>query len=245
LYAYTRNNPLKYVDPDGMEVKVTCTGSSDEKKQQQCIEQTTTDLNNRKGAQFKVEIKGGKLAVVGTVDASKLTKSEAALYKAITDTKNVSELMVKIPGIGSENIMFGQYNGVGSNTVDRADLNQLNKVNTSLSGEVIAHEIIEGYVGVAEGLTTYKTAHIRADEFFGNVAVSNLKLLPEGAETATGGSAIYNFQRVGVSVKVEKTFITPQPAASISNLGTEPGHLKVTTVEPPKTTTPQTKEKKP
>jgi len=108
LYAYTRNNPLKYVDPDGMEVKVTCTGSSGEKKQQQCIEQTTTDLNNRKGAQFKVEIKGGKLAVVGTVDASKLTKSEAALYKAITDTKNVSELMVKIPGIGSENIMFGQ-----------------------------------------------------------------------------------------------------------------------------------------
>ncbi len=80
-----------------------------------CVEQTTTDLNNRKGAQFKTEIKDGKLAVVGKVDVSKLSKSEAALYKAITDTKNVSTLTIQMPGIGSENIMFDQYTGPGAN----------------------------------------------------------------------------------------------------------------------------------
>ncbi|HYR77922.1 MAG TPA: DUF2341 domain-containing protein [Pyrinomonadaceae bacterium] len=214
LYAYTRNNPLKFVDDDGMEVKVDC-GASDGKNFKQCVEQTTTDLNNRKGSQFTTEIKDGKLGVVGNVDVSKLSKSEAELYKAITDTKNISTLTIQMPGIGSENIMFDQYTGRGANTVDRADMNQLNKADKSLSGEAIAHAAIEGYVGVAEGLGTYEAAHKRANEFFGDVRVGSIETLPPGAATATSGRTIYDFQRVGIKATVEKIFITPQPAESV------------------------------
>ena len=198
LYSYTRNNPLKYVDEDGLEVKVDC-GASDGKIFKQCVEQTTTDLNNRKDAQFNVEIKDGKLAVIGSVDASKLSKSEGELYKAITDPKNVSELKIEMPGMNSAGIMFDQYIRPGVNVVDRADLNQLNRVDKRLSGEAIAHAAIEGYVGVAEGLATYDDAHARANEFFGNVTSTAAVGQPPGAAMSTSALKTYNFQRVGVS----------------------------------------------
>jgi len=216
LYSYTRNNPLKYVDDDGMEVRVDC-GASDGKNFKQCVEQTTTDLNNRKGSQFKTEIKDGKLGVVGNVDVSTLSKSEAALYNAITDTNNIATLTMQMPGVASGDIMFDQHNGRGSNTVDRADLNQLNKLDKSLGGEVIAHAAMEAYVGVAEGLGTYREAHARANEFFGDVKVGGLEGLPAGAAMATSGRAVYDFRRVGTKATVEKTFFTPQPAQSLPN----------------------------
>ena len=200
LYSYTRNNPLKYVDDDGMEVKVDC-GASDSKNFKSCVEQTTTDLNNRKDAQFKVEIKDGKLGVVGKADVSKLSKSEAQLYKAITDPKNVATLTVQMPGIASQDIMFDQYTGQGSNTIDRADLNQLNKVDKTLGGEAIAHA----------------AAHARANEFFGDVRVGSIEALPQGAAMVTSGRTVYDFRRVGIQATVEKTFITPQPAQSLPN----------------------------
>jgi len=63
---------------------------------------------------------------------------------------------------------------------------------------------------------TYDAAHGFANKFFGDVRVSGLNTLPPGAATATSGQATYNFQRVGVSVNVQKIFIVPQPAASVN-----------------------------
>jgi hypothetical protein len=112
--------------------------------------------------------------------------------------------------------MFGQYVSPGFNKVDRADLNQLRKAGSEVAGEVIAHEALEAYVGVAEKLRDYEAAHKKANEFFGNVEVRGPDPLPVGAATATTGQAIYNFRRIGVEAKVEKIFITPQPAADVN-----------------------------
>lgn len=207
LYAYTRNNPLRFVDPDGLEIKVTC------QREQGCTE-TVADLNKRKGAQFQTELKDGKLVVVGKVDAGKLSKSERALYNAITDTKNVAELEVRT---GSDSIMFDQYASPGLNILDRADLNQLRKADSALAGEAIAHAALEAYVGVAEGLSTYAKAHDRANQFFGDVRVGTIQGLPAGAGMSTSGRTDYNFRRIGTTATVEKVFITPQPAESLPN----------------------------
>ena len=137
-----------------------------------------------------------------------------------------------MPGIASQNIMFDQYAGQGTNIIDRADLNQLNKVDKTLSGEAIAHAALEAYVGVAEGLSTYKAAHDRANEFFGDVKVGAIKGLPAGAAMATSGQTVYDFRRVGSKVNVEKTFITPQPAQSLPNNWERiQGNLKITPVQ--------------
>ncbi len=220
LYAHTRNNPLKYVDPDGLDIRVTC---ADRK----LCDETVANLNNRKGAQFKTELKDGKLAIVGKVDASKLSKSERALYNAITDTKNTAELRVVAP---TPNITFGQSALIaglvagaagrpeaGLNVIDSGDVRQLNKVDPSLSGEVIAHEAVEAYVSVAEGLNTVQKAHARANEFYGDVKISEIQAVPSGANPVFGAQATYNFNRLGIKVKVEKLFITPIPSQDLQS----------------------------
>lgn len=224
LYAHTRNNPLKYVDPDGLDIKLTCANT-------QLCDETITNINNRKDSQFKVEVKDGKLAVVGKVDPAKLSKSERQLYNAITDTKNTAEIEVRT---GSDSIMFGQYAKPGPNIIDGSDMRQLNKADPRLSGEAIVHEALEAYAGVAEGKSTFDAAHKRANEFFGNVVVSGIEAVPKGSNPVFTGQAIYNFQRVGVQATVQKPFITPQPAESLPNNWERiRGHVRVI---PPKPT---------
>lgn len=168
LDAYTRNNPLKYTDFDGLEIDVKC------KTDQQCT-QPIDDLNKRKGVQFQTKLVDGKLQVVGKVDPSQLSKSELALYNAIIDTKNVATLNV-VPF--SSDVMFG-YSGLndvgrdgkpnptaGVNTLDRAVLNQLDKTDPALAGEVVAHEAMEAaYVGVAQGFTSLHGAGLVTSGF--------------------------------------------------------------------------------
>lgn len=209
LYSYVRNNPLNLTDPTGMLVDVDCSRVSSD-----ACKQTVTDLNNRKDAQFQVtrDADTGQLNVVGNVDASKLSSSEAELYKAISDPNHTATLDVRP---GSPDILGDQYAGKGLNILDRADLTQFGKANSVLPGEIIAHAAVEAYAGLAEGKDTYADAHAFANKFFGNIAVGDPLGLPRGARTSTSGVATYNFQRVGVSVNVQKIFIVPQPAASI------------------------------
>jgi hypothetical protein len=195
----------------------------------QCA-QTVTDLNNRKDAAFQVTRgDNGVLQVVdqGNVDVSKLSKSEAELFKAVTDTTNHATLDLRS---FSDAIMFDQYAGKGLNILDRADLTQLSKGGATLPGEAIAHAAVEAYAGVGEGKGTYAATHGFANQFFGDVAVRNLVTLPPGSATAAGGRATYNFQRLGISVNVQKIFITPQPAATVpTNWERIRGNLVVST----------------
>src|SRR5262249_14236512 len=156
--------------------------------------------------------KTGQLNVVGNVDASKLSSSEAELYKAISDPNHTATLDVRP---GSPDILGDQYAGKGLNILDRADLTQFGKANSALPGEIIAHAAVEAYAGLAEGKDTYQAAHEFANQFFGRISYTDPVALPQGAATATSGVSRYTFGRVSVSVNVQKVFIVPQPAASV------------------------------
>jgi hypothetical protein len=209
LYSYARNNPLVYTDPTGMLVVIDCRKVSAE-----ACTQTVTDLNNRKDAQFQVtrDEKTGQLSVAGTVDPSKLSESERALYDAITDKDHTATLELRP---FSDFILGDQYAKPGFNILDRIDLTQFGKANAVLPGEIIAHAAVEAYAGLAYGKDTYQSAHNFANQFFGNLRITDLTALPPGATTATSGHAIYQFRRVGVDVIVLKFFTTPQPAVSV------------------------------
>jgi RHS repeat-associated protein len=112
IYAYTRNDPLRFTDPTGLDIKLNC----DDKNR--CGE-AVQDINNRKAGQFKVELKNGKLQVVGKVDASKLNNAEKAFFNAITDTKNTATINVVANTGQSE---FGTHDSKGVNTVDLENL---------------------------------------------------------------------------------------------------------------------------
>ncbi len=118
LYHYAHNNPLSYTDETGLNVNLDCSKVSSA----QC-NQTVTDLNNRKDAQFQVTRNEdtGLLQVKDQdkVDTSKLSKSEAELFKAVTDTDNHATLQLTP---FSPSIMGDQYVKPGFNVLDRADL---------------------------------------------------------------------------------------------------------------------------
>jgi RHS repeat-associated protein len=211
LYAYTRNNPLKYVDDDGLELAMKC------KIDAEC-KQTVDDLNSRKGSQFKIKLEDGKLRVEGEVDKKNLSKSELGLYNAITNTERTAALEVVS---SSDTVHFG-YSAQsalrpvsGLNIIDRSDLNELNKVGAALSGEVVAHEAMEAWAS-ALGSPNYLFSHITADQFFGQVETGGYETFPDGSPTAISARAVYNFKRIGMKATVEKTFVTPIPAAQVS-----------------------------
>ncbi len=97
LYQYGRNNPQKFTDVTGLDVKLDCTLAGKD----QC-NQVVTDLNNRKDSQFQVtrNEKTGLLEIKDKdkVDPRKLSEGESALFKAITDPDHHAEIGV---GCGS------------------------------------------------------------------------------------------------------------------------------------------------
>jgi YD repeat-containing protein len=82
LYAYARNNPLRYTDPTGLDIRYSCDTEDN------CSEALSM-LNGRDNAQFKVEFdKSGKLKLVKGSKAKHLNKNESELLNAIEDSFN-------------------------------------------------------------------------------------------------------------------------------------------------------------
>lgn len=142
IYSYTRNNPLRFTDPNGLDIKVNC------EETKQCT-QAVDNFNNRNKAQFKVELKDGKLKVVGRVDEKNLTPAEKALYKAIKDPNSTGTINA-VGNTGQSE--FGVHDSRGVNTVDLENLSKLdadsNKGGIN-SGDVIAHEIMDAYLSLS------------------------------------------------------------------------------------------------
>ena len=157
LFAYGRNNPVRFTDPDGLDVRV----DGDE------WEWALGQLGN--GLSFKVTQlkKGGLVQIVdsnGKVldnkkDAAALAKikeglndEESALFEAITDTKNHATLnAVK----NDDNVDIGSIIKPGQNGVDRPEAEMLAKSDGQggfTTQSIVRHELLEAY-GIASGLS--------------------------------------------------------------------------------------------
>jgi len=223
LYAYGRNNPLKFTDSTGLDVNLDCSKVTSD----QC-KQTVTDLNNRKDKQFDVTRNEKTGLLEATVkDPSKLSSGERALYDAINDTGHHATLSL----VGdSDTVQFGRFEGNGKNTLDRSDLDAANRANGQISGEVIAHEALEAYGSSFANGTDYGLWHGYANQFFGNVVNG-----PENYTLRSGGqqpfyTQTWNFQRMGANVEV-KTVVTPVPAQSLPQAYTPGKIIDVRTIK--------------
>jgi RHS repeat-associated protein len=221
LYSYTRNNPLLFTDPSGMDVQVTCKVDKDHQKV--CQQETAANLNNREGKKFDIEIKNGRLAIAGKVDLKALDARERKLYDVITDTTPGVTSTLNVYS-KSDQITFGKFESNGVNSIDLSDLSALNSVDKRLGGEVVAHEVIEG---ASSGLELgnngegYDSGHREANKYFGE-AENPVIQLPEGlGGKLSAAEGQYNFGRLGISVSVTKNFTndkgiaTPVPVESL------------------------------
>jgi RHS repeat-associated protein len=213
LYSYARNNPLSYTDDTGLLVNLDCSKVSAD----QC-KQTVGDLNQRKDAQFQVtrNEKTGLLEIKGSVDTSKLSQSESALFNAISDTVHEATLSV-VPE--TDTVTFGRFDGNGHNTLDRADLNLAGKANAQLPGEIIAHEALEAY-GSSAGLNgnDYLLWHGYANQFFGDVKEGQQQFTFKSSEHQTYEIQDLNFRRLGISIQITR-IQTPVPGAAVPGAG--------------------------
>jgi hypothetical protein len=203
-----RNSPLNLTDSTGELIDVNCAQVTPA----QCS-QTVTDLNNRQGAQFQVarDDKTGQLNVVGSVDPSKLSDGERALFNAVTDTSATGTLNVvaKDPSFD-----FEKYDKPGQNSLDRSDLNVLGGADKALPGEVIAHAALESFDSASKD-PTYDAAHDFANKYFGQVKIVGPKPLDSPRGGIGGLAYYYEFQRNHINLFVVREFDTPIPFQSL------------------------------
>jgi RHS repeat-associated protein len=152
LYAYARNNPVNLTDPTGLDVALKCDTQANCKKAVQ-------DFNNRKNAQFKVELgKDGTLHVVKDSVAKNLSKAEGALLGAINDTQNHATINVSGNTGQSES---GVHDSPGVNSVDVENLSKFDAGSNAgglNSGDIFAHEALDAYYSLSMGAVAADSA---------------------------------------------------------------------------------------
>jgi RHS repeat-associated protein len=205
LYAYSRNNPITLSDPTGLDVGMNCdTGANCNK--------AVNDLNNRKGAQFKVELgKDGKLHIIKGSEAKKLSTAEQALKGAINNPDNHATINVSGDTGQSE---FGTHDSPGVNSVDLGNLSKLDAPSNAgglNSGDALAHEVMDAYNSWSMGAVAADQAAAALYPGVYRPTDNHNNLNPSG--TAVTSSTYYQGitdgrggERVGIQ------FITPIPA---------------------------------
>lgn len=210
LYAYARNNPTTFNDPTGLDYQLNCKG------QQGNCATAVTQLNGRENAQFKVGMDKNKLTVLGKVDASKLSKSERALFDSIKDPNHHATLnVVNHDG----NVTMGVHNGAGVNTVDVADTAKLNGPTNAgglNAGDAVAHEAYQAY----QSLFNDADSDDIASTLFPGVTYKGSEFQLNPSHTAVTGSTIQGDVSDGRGSEFINTrYRTPIPAIDFATKG--------------------------
>jgi RHS repeat-associated protein len=148
-YAYTINNPVRFIDPRGLTIKVAGTD------QQDYVD------NLAKSTGFKLKQgKNGNVKFDGKAPSKKgLSPAQLGIRKAIKGGADVQIKTVK----GDAGVDFGTSTGAGHQTLDMGDIGLLNNPTNSsaaTSENVTLHETLEAF-GTAQGMAL-SAAHANA-----------------------------------------------------------------------------------
>jgi hypothetical protein len=139
LYAYGRNNPLKFIDPLGLDI--ACQGD-------RCDDYLKA---LGKDVSFKIGYdKYGKVVTVGDIDKKSLSKSDKAFLGAINDDKHHVTINAIDGSTASNGLFLGSSDGnnTGTHTIAFGQAALLDKAANAggmTSAGLVGHETLEGY----------------------------------------------------------------------------------------------------
>jgi RHS repeat-associated protein len=217
LYAYGKNNPLKFTDPSGMDIY--CVGDEDF-----CAAYLAA---LQKDVSFKIAYdKDGKVVVAGDVDKKSLSKSDKQFLSAIDDDKH----HVTIDAVGGKedsSVFFGASHGA-THTINFDQAALLDDAKNSggyTSAALVGHETLEAY-GESKGKST-EAAHDYATRlgFPGLDAGPTIGLFGD-SKTGLVYSYTQQYQVHGkdITENIHINFVTPVPNASLSDKTKAPGY---------------------
>jgi RHS repeat-associated protein len=136
-YAYCANNPMRYIDPTGMEWEIT----GDEEARKAYLEM----LHNSTGNNYSIN-ENNRLVLAGADDNFKGQKSDALIHTIQTgiDSKEVYSLSL-VGAKGDDHSVF--IDSYENKQIDVSDLTTLGKASTALQGAAIGHFLNEVQVG--------------------------------------------------------------------------------------------------
>ncbi|MCI0450264.1 MAG: hypothetical protein L0Y79_10860 [Chlorobi bacterium] len=149
-YAFSICNPINIIDFNGLDVDII--GPDAKEVYENLKEYSQLPLRRKLGKDGKVQLKKN-----AKVDISKLSEPDKKLYEAITSDKTVVIESVASPVFKRDNetyvVVGGTHGPISENVVthfinlESADYYRSTGINTV--GEVIAHEIIEGFLRIS------------------------------------------------------------------------------------------------
>jgi RHS repeat-associated protein len=221
LYAYTRNNPLKFIDPLGLDVEVTGTEQEAYRKRLQQDVSFQTQINSKTN---KVEIVDANGNVLDKKQLKALGKTlkggEKELFNAITDTKHHVSIET---GRNDSGVFFGAFGGGGKQKLDFGDIDLLDSPKNAggfSAQQAVGHETLEAYA--ASKGKGYNDAHAYANKFFGGLApptTPGTPIFDANGANLTGVRADWSVVgRPGVNARITTQFVTPIPASAINTM---------------------------
>ncbi len=158
LYSYARTNPLRFVDPQGLDITVT--GN----QQDQYMKDLQAGIQS-----FQVKMNAsGVVEIDGEIPPDwAMSGSDKELYTAITDTEHHATI---VTCSGNPDVDFGGFWGGGTNAIDFQDVNLLDSPRNAggmTSAQVVGHETLEAY-GASQG-QSLNDAHQYAQSNFGSL----------------------------------------------------------------------------
>jgi RHS repeat-associated protein len=215
LYAYTRNNPLRFTDPLGLDIEVTGTEQEAYRKRLQQNVSFQTQINSQTNKVQIVDTNGNVLDKKQLKALEKTLKgAEKELFKAITDEKHHITINA-MDGAKDPNVFFGSSDGnhTGTHTIafgQAALLDDAKNAGGMTSAQLVGHETLEAYAE-SKG-SSLGDAHNYANGYFGG-----LDPQPKSATYGLQGGMVVqltgNFSVHGSSTteRITMRFVTPIP----------------------------------
>jgi polyribonucleotide nucleotidyltransferase len=156
LYAYVRNNPLVFTDETGLDLTFELKFDKNPKKASNLgdAKKYVKTLEKATGLKLNLDKTTGKITIK---EEPKTLGNPATKIKTIIEDTSAS-INIAVSNKDA-NVLIGQYNGNGKQTLDFDDIKKVSNNKGGITKEsVVVHETTEAYEGLKNG-NNFPAAH--------------------------------------------------------------------------------------